>query len=100
MLRRAAPHPKFAQAQAFVPHSPMSTGQEGFEHSLITSTEKVQVTAVRRVADTPVWRKYRQNVATHRHGISQRRAIRSCLECRRDASRVAIADGGPGVGLV
>src|ERR1019366_10339670 len=37
-LRRAIRHPKFAQAQAFVLHNPRSTGQEGFEQSLITST--------------------------------------------------------------
>jgi len=39
-LRRAIPCPKFAQAQAFVLYNPWSTGQEGFEHSLITSTDK------------------------------------------------------------
>ncbi len=37
-LRRAIRCPKFAQAQVFVLHNPMSTGQEGSEHSLITST--------------------------------------------------------------
>jgi hypothetical protein len=36
-LRRAIRCPKFAQAQAFVLHNPRSTGQERFEHSLITS---------------------------------------------------------------
>jgi hypothetical protein len=39
-LRRAIRHPKFAQALAFVLHDPRSTRQEGFEHSLITSTLK------------------------------------------------------------
>ena len=37
-LRRAARHTNFAPAQTFFPHLPRSAGQEGFEHSPMTST--------------------------------------------------------------
>lgn len=84
-LPRAARHPDHPSVQTFGRHKPRSTGQEGFEHTPITSTEKARSEGQCGIPQGHVFRRcdFIGHVTSESAPVNRRHASTSSASCRR-----------------